>query len=819
MFISHQADFEAVSVVTTPDCLDILSPSNNQAARDESSPTTCVLPETQATSEDKSSHTHTHPRLKQSWTLPQSLIAGSETLEELRTDTFHGKEINVKKMGKGVEPDTEELHSASRVFEEEEVEVKVTEERHTDINRCEITELGFSLEERIEPGEFKTLDQVLVPVTAVATPHPEEESVKEGTADVITIAETKVRVSPTAATGSLDKGDLITQENRFSKVEESPEAQNLSVIQSPNADESETTALQDLDLAFKSQNSCKTQGVGILEPKSSQSVNEEKEQKDPGKAEKTDESNDLSETQNRKSHAVIVEEHRNVVQQDSCVIQQWWPSDHIPEIQISTIEDIPDIKTAVVDLNPNERFIVPQTELVDAKLEECTLPLTITASNQQESETANVQTHNVTRVSSVIIQQQGITDSSTFLPSQKCVPNAYKRSSPEGGKEVEQADEKMELFEQEQPQIKDSEQLAHIDISSSPVVIVSCSDHKDDDVSYVNTHRSNASQMIETPSLSLFVVPPICVTSHESECTLRPSTQNESIETDASVTVPRVTKCEADNNVTVKLEKPQSVKQNLEEMADMRIKESTPSLLCNALLPKACDSGPFFRRRAEDEVVPEIIPTKNLREAKTEEDLQRTRSSVERLVFKPPTHPSLSPSSLRKFMSKAASESDIEVVGGHQSDKTEEDLSGGSTPTSPLSCESSPRLKRRDSLSLIRSATPEELASGARRKIFIPKPKEDGERALDTGKKDIPYMSPGQARRAALLQCPTGQNTPPMERHSPLLSRRKATLEVPKFMEEPSLEEPAGTKQEEKPAEKKFDPLKGNHPIIQNYLR
>lgn len=813
MFISHQADFEAVSVVTTPDCLDVSSPSNNQTARDESSPTEdkSVLPETQATSEDKSSPTHTLSRLEESWTLPQSLITGSETLVEVRTDTFHGKEINVKKMDKGVELDTEELHSASRFFEEEKVEVKVTEEPHADINRSEITELGFSSEERIEPDEFKTLDQVLVPVTLVATPQPEEESVKEGTAHVITIEETKVRFSPTAATGSLDKGDLAPhQENGFSKVEESPEAQNLSVIQSPNADESKTTALRNLDV--KSHNSFKTQGLEILEPESSQSVNEEKEQKDPGKAEKTDDSNDLSETQNRESHAVIVEEHRNVAQQDSSVVQQWWPSDNIPEIQISTIEDIPDIKTAVLDLNSNEHFIILQTELVDAKLRECTLPLTIMASNQQESESANVQTHDVTQVSSVIIQQQGITDSSTFLPSQKCMPNAYELSSPEEVKEVEQADEKMELFEQEQPQVKDSEQLAHIDISSVPVVSVSCSDHKDDDVSYVDTHRSNASQMIETPSLPLFVVPPICVTSHESECTLRPSTQNESIETDASVTVPRGTKCDADNNVAVKLEKPQSVKQNLEEMADKRTKESTPSLLCNALLPKVCDNGP------EDEVVPEIIPTKNLREAKTEEDLQRTRSSVERLVFKPPTHPSLSPSSLRKFMSRAAPESDIEVVGGHQSDKTEDDLSGGSTPTSPLSCESSPRLKRRDSLSLIRSATPEELASGARRKIFIPKPKEDGERALDTGKKDIPYMSPGQARRAALLQCPTGQNSPPMEKHSPLLSRRKATLEVPKFMEEPSLEEPPGTKQEEKPTEKKFDPLKGNHPIIQNYL-
>ncbi|KAL3061557.1 hypothetical protein OYC64_009675 [Pagothenia borchgrevinki] len=159
-------------------------------------------------------------------------------------------------------------------------------------------------------------------------------------------------------------------------------------------------------------------------------------------------------------------------------------------------------------------------------------------------------------------------------------------------------------------------------------------------------------------------------------------------------------------------------------------------------------------------------------------------------------------------MSRASQDSDILT-----NDKTDEDLSGGSTPTSSLSCESSPRLKRRDSLTLIRSATPEELASGARRKIFMPKPKEDGEGAvvgaLDTlSKKESPYMSPSQARRAALLQAPTGQNTPPMERRSPLLSRRKATLEVPKVVEQTPTVEPVSTKPEEKPAENKLDPLK-----------
>ncbi|XP_022610342.1 alpha-protein kinase 3-like [Seriola dumerili] len=275
-----------------------------------------------------------------------------------------------------------------------------------------------------------------------------------------------------------------------------------------------------------------------------------------------------------------------------------------------------------------------------------------------------------------------------------------------------------------------------------------------------------------------------------------------------------------------KPEKAESRKQNLEEVSDKSVKESTPSLLLEAPLPKVGDNVVSINKTAEDNIVPEKKnKIKPLKEAKIEnsvsvEDPQKNRCTVERLSCKPPAHPSLSPASLRKFMPKAAPDSDSEAVtavpvitvGDRQSDKADEDLSGGSTPTSSLSCESSPRLKRRDSLSLIRSATPEELASGARRKIFIPKAKDDGEGAvfgvLDTqGKKETPYMSPSQARRAALLQASTGQNTPPMERRSPLLSRRKATLEVPKVVEETPKDEPV-TKKEEKPAEKKLDPLK-----------
>ncbi len=119
-------------------------------------------------------------------------------------------------------------------------------------------------------------------------------------------------------------------------------------------------------------------------------------------------------------------------------------------------------------------------------------------------------------------------------------------------------------------------------------------------------------------------------------------------------------------------------------------------------------------------------------------------------------------------------------------------------------------MKRRDSLTLIPSATPEELASGARRKIYLAKTKSEDEGSDTQGKRDSPYMSPSQARRAAFLQLQSGQQTPPTERRSPLMARRKVSLEVPKPKEEMA-EVTDSTKTESKPAEKeKLDPFKGN---------
>ncbi|KAK3570525.1 hypothetical protein QTP86_022067 [Hemibagrus guttatus] len=146
---------------------------------------------------------------------------------------------------------------------------------------------------------------------------------------------------------------------------------------------------------------------------------------------------------------------------------------------------------------------------------------------------------------------------------------------------------------------------------------------------------------------------------------------------------------------------------------------------------------------------------------------------------------------------------------GDGTEKKGED-SGGSTPTSTLSCENSPKMKRRDSLTLIPSATPEELASGARRKIYLAKAKSEDEGSDIQNKRDSPYMSPSQARRAAFLQLQSGQQAQQMEKRSPMLGRRKTMVDMHKSKEEPS-EESNLSNTESKPAEKeKLDPYKGS---------
>lgn len=127
-----------------------------------------------------------------------------------------------------------------------------------------------------------------------------------------------------------------------------------------------------------------------------------------------------------------------------------------------------------------------------------------------------------------------------------------------------------------------------------------------------------------------------------------------------------------------------------------------------------------------------------------------------------------------------------------------------------------------DPLAALPCATPEELASGARRKIYLPKAKqteeEEGATPESPGHARSPAVSPRQSRKnAALLQAPAQAPSPPAEQRSPTLTRKMATLEVPKLYEEPmgdsggEQEVPEDAKPEAQPAESKRanNPFKG----------
>ncbi|NXN73565.1 ALPK3 kinase, partial [Himantopus himantopus] len=125
-----------------------------------------------------------------------------------------------------------------------------------------------------------------------------------------------------------------------------------------------------------------------------------------------------------------------------------------------------------------------------------------------------------------------------------------------------------------------------------------------------------------------------------------------------------------------------------------------------------------------------------------------------------------------------------------------------------------------DPLAVLPCATPEELASGARRKIYLPKTKQIGEEEEATpesqGHGKSPTVSPRQSRKsAALLQTSALAPSPPAEQRSPTLTRKMATLEVPKLYEEPTgdssgdHEVPEDAKPEAQPAESK----KANNPF------
>ncbi|NXR56248.1 ALPK3 kinase, partial [Hippolais icterina] len=126
----------------------------------------------------------------------------------------------------------------------------------------------------------------------------------------------------------------------------------------------------------------------------------------------------------------------------------------------------------------------------------------------------------------------------------------------------------------------------------------------------------------------------------------------------------------------------------------------------------------------------------------------------------------------------------------------------------PVSSEESPA----DPLAVLPCATPEELALGARRKIYLPKPKqvevEEEATPESLGHARSPTVSPRQSRKnASLLHSPAPAPSSPSEQCSPTLMRKMATLEVPKLYEEPAgdtcgaEEVPGDAKPEEQPAE------------------
>nr|XP_055030736.1 alpha-protein kinase 3 isoform X2 [Misgurnus anguillicaudatus] len=310
------------------------------------------------------------------------------------------------------------------------------------------------------------------------------------------------------------------------------------------------------------------------------------------------------------------------------------------------------------------------------------------------------------------------------------------------------------------------------DDNSIPIINIACADDNATTTQQVQTFSQPSLPGIVISKDQPHAIPPISVTN-----------------TDNSLKRKEDSKSETDQVTVAASEKP---KEQLRTQLSLDISTK------NSITSQDTDKIPLPK---ETRVEPEA------------DRLQRDKSSVEKLgVPTPvgPTLPPLSPASLRRLMAKnnpnLENQGSVSAASVDGSEKKGEE-SGGSTPTSTLSCESSPKMKRRDSLTLIPSATPEELASGARRKIYLAKTKSEDEGSDTQGKKDSSYMSPSQARRAAFLQLQSGQQTPP-EKRSPLTARRKATLEVPKPKEE-STEVADSAKTESKPAEKeKLDPFK-----------
>ncbi|XP_067091655.1 alpha-protein kinase 3 [Osmerus mordax] len=490
-------------------------------------------------------------------------------------------------------------------------------------------------------------------------------------------------------------------------------------------------------------------------------------------------------------------------------------TENVPEIRIfdSVMEDLSEFKQ-------NEYIAIPPIEIMKSEVGEPipSKPFSLTDLESEhaiflikEEKDASEMEVKTTAMSPVIV---GVSPAEEKMQDNDLFPAA------KNVQEIAQQDEKILTLIGEKTNNLHSARLSVMN-QWIPTINICCTDgfkltDDDDHHSLAKPSAFDGPLPHEAPKSPLFVVPPISVSVCEdspSETKLPPTIENT--ESESLLKMLRGVESDLEKITTVDTDKCHGdQKQDTEKE---RISNNIPSVSCKtaevvSIIPSLSKATDSVSITASDRVKP-------TRESKTEPE-------IDRLGFKNPTPPMMSPASLRMFLAKAAPTTDspggmsvpaITVGDSSQSDKTGDELSGGSTPTSSLSCESSPRLKRRDSLSQIRSATPEELASGARRKIFIPKTQGvEGESAmvgpgvLDVQcKKETPYMSPSQARRAVFLQASAGSQTPPLERRSPLLARRKTTLDVPRVLEETTVEEPENPANETKPVEKeKLNPFK-----------
>ncbi|CAB1313791.1 unnamed protein product [Coregonus sp. 'balchen'] len=498
-------------------------------------------------------------------------------------------------------------------------------------------------------------------------------------------------------------------------------------------------------------------------------------------------------------------------------------SGNVTEIRIvDSALKIPEIKIIVTEQQTKEeQMIIPNIEITEPEVKEPKQPLIPITPNEPTSEPDIFQKDDANEVSDIMITEKSAAVTPVTIdvtPTQESKWNNIIIQTTEKVQEVKPVEEaKTPMAEQPSK----SECLTKTDIKLIPKINVSYTDDSelrktDHEHPQVKPPVLDRGKPEEAPKVPLFVVPPISVICEDSPLESKELLKNESKESESLADMLRGVKSDLENYSTPESDKPHSIPQKQTiETKEQSVIDNTTSVSYKPSMP----TEETTIQKAEDISINETDKVKPLKESRIESyiigDEPRERTPIERLAVKPPTPPR-SPSTLRRFMSRTPPA--ITVDDPANSEKAGLEQSGGDTPTSSLSCESSPRLKRRDSLTLIRSATPEELASGARRKIFIPREGEGvgvvvalgvGGSPLDTQVKEVaPYLSPSQARRAVFLQAPAGSQTPPLERRSPLLSRRKATLEVPKVVET-STQEPESPKTEVKPPEKeKLNPFK-----------